>query len=69
MDVLECLNLQMPQDGKMLERFYNELMIPNFPLKEASRTLLANCAAMRFAAKLCAWKSCSLFDVDLSCFS
>lgn len=34
MDVLECVQLRLPQDKPMLERFYNELMIPNFPLKE-----------------------------------
>jgi hypothetical protein len=34
MDVLECVPIKLPEDAALLQRFYNELMIPNFPLKE-----------------------------------
>jgi hypothetical protein len=34
MDVLECVHLRLPEDASLLHRFYTELMIPNFPLKE-----------------------------------
>jgi len=34
MDALECVPIRLPQDLPLLHRFYNELMIPNFPLKE-----------------------------------
>lgn len=37
MDVLECVSISTAEDAPLLERFYNELMIPNFPLKEVSR--------------------------------
>lgn len=37
MDVLECVSISRAEDAPLLERFYNELMIPNFPLKEVRK--------------------------------
>lgn len=34
MDVLSCVTLELPKDMALLERFYKELMIPNFPMQE-----------------------------------
>lgn len=36
MDVLQCVSISKAEDAPLLERFYNELMIPNFPLKEVN---------------------------------
>lgn len=52
MDVLQCVQINLPQDLPLLTRFYNELMIPNFPLKEVRHTATARPSGLRNHSRL-----------------